>query len=660
MTEQYKKLTILETFEELKKFNSYYKDIKNKDEMLIVSPSPDIRNQLKENDISSVSSLSFDSNKDHFEGAKYIDLLTSTVNERYKSYSYKDSFGVTDSYRISIQYRLQYFAAHLTQLIQLYLNILRENKGINEVYFFGTLDRTECSDLLSSEESFHYDILKKVSELTGIKILQFNKKILLKNKKTNKVSSVKLGMMKFCSLILSKLVSFQLSLIPKNVLLITDTSNRIGVLADEVVANRKDIKLGFLYGLGAISDRGRLTFKKLIFEICISLYLLILTFLKIKIKVRGIAFHTVLNFKSHFLSERVNFELSDTDFNLSNRVDYTGDEFFFRKIYIGDLIKYKMDYGIIPFVKKMISSTALLDKLLAPEKIHGLLSPLSLDAASTVGELCRIKNIRGLLASHGSHPVPHDERLIQEYKRHGEALIDTKYPFVAIQSKVASEYIDFFNISSVPVISGPLCWGVKHNLNENVLEEIGVPEGTKVIVHAGSQKSRSSYYFGRYETSDEYLNGILDLVEAVKGKRNISLIIKFRAGETLSLETLKREVPDLKNVFICVDQHFLDIIAKADLLVSYSSTTIEEALGSLCPVLHYGADGRLVFLRSQLVTRDSMLSRGATYFVDKKENLSFGIDLILGLFEREKLKNEEIEEFIIKKENRISLTSFFS
>ena len=85
-----------------------------------------------------------------------------------------------------------------------------------------------------------------------------------------------------------------------------------------------------------------------------------------------------------------------------------------------------------------------------------------------------------------------------------------------------------------------------------------------------------------------------ELINIISNYDNFKLIIKIRPDyfemTKESLISLLSPIP--KNVIIESEKKFEDVLKTADLLVSFSSTTIEEALVNNIPVLLYGGNNR--------------------------------------------------------------------
>ena len=81
-------------------------------------------------------------------------------------------------------------------------------------------------------------------------------------------------------------------------------------------------------------------------------------------------------------------------------------------------------------------------------------------------------------------------------------------------------------------------------------------------------------HFHVYETLDEYVAAMGELVLAVDQVPDTFLILKFRPNADLGMEDLRTLLPASDRYMISVDESFLDVLGFTDLLVSFSSTTI--------------------------------------------------------------------------------------
>jgi hypothetical protein len=199
----------------------------------------------------------------------------------------------------------------------------------------------------------------------------------------------------------------------------------------------------------------------------------------------------------------------------------------------------------------------------------------------------------------------------------------------------------------------PTLWGraVKHRSRAK--------SGCLTIVHAGTFKLRHNRRY-IYETSDEFLQGMKDLIEAIALFPSLRLILKIRPDiYELSLETMKALLPKAENVVIEAEKPFLEVLEEAALVVSFSSTTIEEALSNDVPVLLYGGDGRYVHIPVEPFsdTNDD-ISRPVT-FVKDREGLKKYLSKLDHIGAAFKIPAERFRDYRFGEEEVIDFTKWF-
>ena len=246
-----------------------------------------------------------------------------------------------------------------------------------------------------------------------------------------------------------------------------------------------------------------------------------------------------------------------------------------------DLLIYFEDLENKSFnIKKLI-------KILRPNLI---LSQMNLGLFAALGYYGNQFGIKSILISHGSH-INHNNCKYskREHQILARNLLHNNYNILAIQSPLAKEYLDNnYNDKNVQIISiKPLIWGNIEKLdNKN-------SDNTFKIIHASSLKYRHQKRY-IYETGDEYVSALIDIINVLKNYRNLELIIKTRPQEyEMTIKSLINLLGDLPtNVSIETNEKFIDVLKNSNLLISFSSTTIEESLSNKIPVLMYGGNGR--------------------------------------------------------------------
>lgn len=224
--------------------------------------------------------------------------------------------------------------------------------------------------------------------------------------------------------------------------------------------------------------------------------------------------------------------------------------------------------------------------ILASKKIVKAIKPSiyvaqhSLDLSSCLAVHCAEKGIPSLLISHGSHALNDDEEINTEWTAHAKTMIDGPFTYSAIQTPVALSFCSNANMSPQLIKSGPLIVrGLSCSFDQDKRETIfGRASNKIVMLHAGSPKSPECIRPLIYESTDEYVENIRKLVTTIGENENIHIAIRLRAGWGVNRKVLEAQLPDNGIWEIYEGGDFEDLLAQSDVLVSYSSTTIEQAL----------------------------------------------------------------------------------
>lgn len=127
------------------------------------------------------------------------------------------------------------------------------------------------------------------------------------------------------------------------------------------------------------------------------------------------------------------------------------------------------------------------------------------------------------------------------------------------------------------------------------------PHGTFRVLYASNSPESYQFYPHIIETSDEFADALAEFIATVPGLDGIESIIRLRNKGEFNPELLATISQNHRQVKITgVDTPFLDALAQADLLVSFMSSTIEQALQARIPVLLWGPTWRHVHLPARI------------------------------------------------------------
>ena len=273
--------------------------------------------------------------------------------------------------------------------------------------------------------------------------------------------------------------------------------------------------------------------------------------------------------------------------------------------------KIKHIFSYLQYQKFLSLGLEKFFKLCKPDMIF---SQMSLGVTCTLGYIAEASGVSSMLISHGSHIHHHEGVAELEHKLIANNMLFGGYRFLGIQTSLSYDYVVRNQIPSRSIIKIKPTMLLNNQSNSKKKHQLWV------LLASTSKDGTKRYIF---ETPDEMLETFLDTIEALSDCRNIKLIIKFRASESFSFKSLKVLLGNLpENVSLESDVPFGYFLASSHLLMSFSSTTIEEALINDTPVLLYGGKGRYSHIPTEpfkLSENDDILT--PVTFVDNRESL---------------------------------------
>ena len=245
-----------------------------------------------------------------------------------------------------------------------------------------------------------------------------------------------------------------------------------------------------------------------------------------------------------------------------------------------------------------------------------IISQMSLGVTCMLGYLAKTTGVPSMLISHGSHIFHNDRVANLEHEQLANNMLIGGYRYSGIQTSFAMDYVLKKKVPSQSIVK------IKPSILLNNHSKSKKTDSQLTILHAGTIKDGTKRHL--YETPDELLETYSDIIESVSTCDNLRLIIKFRPIESFSFKALINLLEPLpKNVSLISEGALGDYLSSAHLLMSFSSTTIEEALINNVPVLLYGGKGRYSHIPSapfKLGTDNSILN--TVTFVDNSESLT--------------------------------------
>ena len=239
---------------------------------------------------------------------------------------------------------------------------------------------------------------------------------------------------------------------------------------------------------------------------------------------------------------------------------------YFKHILISPLIKYCQNQ--INFKKSILNFV----DFIKPRYVF--VDQLRFDVSTLLASICLEKKREVILVPHGSISIPSDEFSDFVSPIVARGLVYSKIANYSVaQSKISYEAIKYYDNKIKILKSKPILFGKKVS-NKNFLKNKNFR-----FLHASTPKTLSAWPW-IYENYNEYIENINRLTKTLNSKKGIELIIRFREGPECDLETFKKLINIDKYRFVKISKNksFFEDLENSDCLISFSSTSIEEAL----------------------------------------------------------------------------------
>lgn len=331
--------------------------------------------------------------------------------------------------------------------------------------------------------------------------------------------------------------------------------------------------------------------------------------------------------------------------------------FYYEGISFTDVFFTKIQGDLFTHIYSLVHKTNTMKIILKKLVPRIIISPFGVGVDGILGELGTILEIPSLSISHGTFTPPQNKPEEIEKYRLGISLILTEYGYTALQTPWAEIYIRHFKekCKPQPIKTGNLIFAKIDSKKrfEKRKKVFNIQnEETKVIVYATTLKTRASLRFQIHETLDEHLAGIADLVQATKDITNAYLVIKLHPALALKKDEVQLLIHGTKSdqISIVTKLPFHEVLSCADLVVSYSSTCIEEAIQSHIPVMLYDRWNRYRHLPVVAMGIEEKKVVSPVYYVNRAQSLKESLEWILKNHDHRSIPPKILERHIYKKD----------
>ena len=266
----------------------------------------------------------------------------------------------------------------------------------------------------------------------------------------------------------------------------------------------------------------------------------------------------------------------------------------------------------------------------------------------SIAYVCKKNNIKVHLISHGSHALTSKPEDVFSVDIRANGMIYSKYADLLVaQSPLAYEYL-INRFKQIEIFkSKPIMWGVSNEQNAIIKKN----ENNFVIVHASTSKILGGREW-MYENSFEYIENIKFLIKEISKFNKVKLIIRFRENIENNYIYTKLLFKNYPNIKIKTSGNFYEDIINSDLIISYSSTIIEEGLCLRKPIALFGNDFYR-HVKSSIIPPNKD-DRFPVYSLNRN-NFTQMLTEIINFHKKENLKDYELSNYTwIKEQNNFN------
>jgi len=567
--------------------------------------------------------------------------ITDLLRDKW---SYEDKLGLSHSYEKTLFFHIKFYINYL--LLCSYLIDQAIIKYRPKRIFFNSENLKNSSYYQKFEGNFFEQILIDFIRSSKFKIdlvdsnNSKNSRKLINNLREitlNKILNLQ-SLRRFHNFFITHIIVIRNFLFrKKNIILFADDSYNMGILLEKIKSKHNNVLPVYL-------NIGRESYKTHIKNFFLGRELFFLREVS-KGKISSGLNSSIKSLESFLEDNPIYPDIHSSRINIAKYI----------KLFVSNRISCELEE-----VERNAKNISLIQRRVRPKLA---ISQHSVGYSYALGEIFNKESIPALLISHGTHTL-HKKNTYDflEWDAHSKTIFKAHYLYSSIQSPMALDaFKSFSGNSSQALVTGPILFSLPVDSQQKIILEknrlLGESNsGKKVVIHASSPKSSIRMRPWIYETNDEYIRHINDLIDAVDNIPNTYLIIRFRPTEEISLKVFKKLLKKSKNMGIYHEGSFYDYLKISDLLVSYSSTTIEEALINKVPVLQYDHDGKYRHIEAPKITSISA-GLNPIYFCNNCKNLKNSVEYILQNIESIRADNKSWDLYSYKIDYEINWLS---
>ena len=300
-------------------------------------------------------------------------------------------------------------------------------------------------------------------------------------------------------------------------------------------------------------------------------------------------------------------------------------EFSFKGISFAKCVTNKYSTGIkshLLFLFYLKRQVQLVLRHLNPDIV---ISPHDVGISSLVAACCKTYRIPTILFPHGSlMPANNkiDEVEIRRISMYN--ILGINYEYSVAQSPWIIKHLNSFDRRNKVLKTKPLFPIIDSSKGQKLRKHLGIAINAKVVLYAVTEKSRSSLRFHAFETPDEVIKSMHDVIKSVNQINDAHLIIKLHPASSLDIDIINSLLPTNDRISILKKNPFDEVLSSANILISYSSSTIEQAIFNKIPVVLFDRWKRYRYMDAFNCDNLSIekLKVDCVYYTNKSKKLS--------------------------------------
>lgn len=296
-------------------------------------------------------------------------------------------------------------------------------------------------------------------------------------------------------------------------------------------------------------------------------------------------------------------------------------QFIYENCSLWEEFNQKVETDLLPATAGLLDTAQSQRTFLEYLKPKLVISPVSTGEYQSWAEVSHSLSIPALVIPQKTLVKPSNPFAKIEERYIGRAQVTDIFDNAAAQSPLVKEYLKWSGYKGNIIESGNLIFA-RHGSGERKARR-------KVIVWAPSMKTRKSRRFYVLESIDELTSAMEDVFAVVSRIKDVHLVFRIHPGDAITKEEIYSLLPVPANVSVSDTGVFEDVLALADLLISFSSTAAQEALINHIPILLYDKWKRYNHLDAVGIKNGTPAKVAAAYYIDEKEHLASSIKWIL-------------------------------